>query len=141
MENTIYKSPESELEIKSPPKTLSSSERLAESRRQMEESNAIQTLNFVWGLRLAGNIIFILFFIVGLISSYNSTSIVTTGVLIFSILFFCTETFCILGYFRRKSWCQIPLHTFSAFSLLNIPFGTVFSILHYIKMPKVKFDD
>ncbi|WP_444928776.1 hypothetical protein ACJJIF_12985 [Microbulbifer sp. SSSA002] len=140
MGKTIYSAPESELESAKSTKVLSPSEKLAESRRQMEESNAIQTLNFIWGLRLILNIIAILFITVGAITSYNIKPTTAVVALSFTILFCGTEIFCIIGYFRRKAWCQVPLHIFSAFSLFNLPLGTILSILHYFKMPKVRFD-
>ncbi|WP_444916816.1 hypothetical protein [Microbulbifer sp. JMSA003] len=139
MEESIYSPPDSELESTKSYKDLSLSERLAESRRQIEESRAIQTLNFVWGLRLAGDVIFIMIFVVGLISAKGNITAANVMIAGFVTLFFGVEAFCIIGYFRRKSWCQIPLHIFAAFSLLNIPVGTILSVLHYYKMPKVRF--
>lgn len=58
----------------------------------------------------------------------------------FILLLYGAEIFSIIGYFRRESWCVVPLHIFAAISLLNLPFGTILSIIHYLNMGKIQFD-
>lgn len=136
--NDIYTAPESDLEAIQKSE-MSAREKHAESRRQMDEASARRTMNVVWGLRLIGDILILIAFIF----MFNGGGLSTTGenklALLIIFAFPIAEMICIAGYFMDRGWCRWPLHIFSAFSLLNIPIGTLFSILHYFNMRKIRF--
>jgi len=138
MEKSLYDSPESNLIDKSPTK-LSAAEKLAQSRRDIEESEAIQKLNMIWGVRLVTNVLLCALGAYMVIFSLdNPTSEnFAAGAIIF--IFFAIEIIPIIGYFRRKKWCVIPLHIFSALALFNFPIGTILSIMHFMNMGKIQF--
>jgi len=134
----VYKAPDADLEVSV--KKLSASERLAQSRRDMEESSAVSRLNLIWGFRLIVDVIWIGFFIYT-ISIRKVTPLEAEAILyMVMIAVSLAEIYFIVGYFRRKRWCVVPLHIFSAISLINIPLGTVLSVLHFINMRKIQFD-
>lgn len=68
MSETIYDAPKSNLDT-TETKILSASEKLAQSRRDIEESSAKERLNFVWGIRFATDILFILVALFGIFGS------------------------------------------------------------------------
>ena len=144
MSDSIYRSPSADLEVSqqdvSEQRELSAAEKLAQSRREIEESEAVQRLNFVWGLRFTFDALICLSVLIGIALEVVSGVYDDIGIYGLGLIFFGTEIVFIVGYFRRKSWCVIPLHIFAGISLLNIPVGTILSIIHYLNMHKVEFD-
>lgn len=122
---------------------MTASERLKQSRKEIEDTRARQILNVVWGLRLVSDVIVLLMMIAAIFQpstyEYFENDIVPQSILVFVILFFTAEILSIIGYFRKRRWCIIPLHIFSVFSLLNFPIGTIFSIVHFIYARKLQF--
>ncbi len=139
MENSIYETPKSQLES-AEKKVLSASERLAESRREMEESSALETLKMIWGFRFVIDIVYgvaMLYFLYIMYLMGEYSGMMVAG---FLLLFCLAEMVAIVAFFRRKRWCVIPLHIFAGFSLLSFPIGTILSVIHYFNMHKVRFD-
>lgn len=141
MLENAYSAPNAELERGS--EKLSAAEKLAQSRRDMQESSAITKLNLVWGLRFTIDVALMAFFLFSLFSllyqHHNlDTAMITGFTVIFVYLVF--EITSIVAYFRRLSWCVIPLHISSSLSLLNFPFGTILSLIHFFNMGKIQFD-
>jgi len=134
-----YATPQANLNQKKDSKDLTASERLAQSRRDLEEASAINILNYVWGIRLffdtAAIVTFVALFIGGF--SLQAPDMITLfGIM---VLFLLGEIISIIGYFRRKKWSKLALSIFSGFSLLNFPGGTVLSIIHYLNVGKLQF--
>ncbi len=140
MSNEIYRSPEAQLTETKAKTSASRAEQLAQSRRDMQEAEAIERLNLVWGIRF---IVDVLFCILGLAIIYqaikNQVFITSIGG-VFLLLFFGSEIVAIIAYFQRRPWCVIPLHIFSAVSFLNFPFGSICSLIHYFNMHKIQFE-
>lgn len=140
MEDSIYKAPESDLS-ELPARSLSMAERFAQSRKDMAEASAIQRLNLVWGLRFIVDIVVIgaiiyLFFPLQPNDWTFEFSLIIGITLVLVVL----EMVAIAAYFQRRPWCVIPLHIFAAIALLNFPFGTILSIIHFFSMGKVQFN-
>ncbi len=123
-------------------RALTTSERLAQSRREIEESTAVLYLNFIWGVRFVFDAIMLVFgfFSLVFVGLVEQSYLVILGSIVL-LIWPGAEMVAIVGYFKRKAWCVIPLHIFAAFSLINIPVGTILSILHYLNMSKVRFED
>jgi len=140
MDQSIYEAPSPNLNNTSTT-NLSATERLAQSRKEMEEAAAIENLNIIWGLRLASDLLIcgVSFWMIYEAFARNEFQFI--GYSIVFLCFFLGEIVSIIGYFKRKEWCVVPLHIFSAISLANIPAGTILSILHYINMGKVNFNE
>lgn len=139
MERSIYQAPDAALNV-STPKDMTVSERLAQTRRDMEESSAIENLKLVWGLRFFGDIMTLGFHAYAVFGLHLLQSFPYTIALIVSVFFALLEMVCIIAFFRRRAWCVIPLHIFSAISLLNFPIGTGLSIVHFMNMHKIQFN-
>ncbi len=139
METTVYNPPESDLERKDN-RPLTASEKLEQSRRDMQAAAARSRLNLIWGFRLAVDVL------AGALAIYllymgvqaKASADVILGLII--LLMYGLEIIPIIGFFRQKAWSIIPLHIFSAISLLNIPFGTLLSIIHYVNAGKLQFE-
>lgn len=135
----IYEAPESDLVDRRPPE-LSVQEKLAQSRRDMEESSARERLNLVWGLRFMVGVAVI----ASLLYAIFTTSLPEgaqgiVSVFVFVIVFLIVECIAIIGYFKRKRWSLWPLHIFAFFSLFNFPFGTILSAIHYFSVGKLQY--
>jgi len=139
MENA-YQTPEADVENKQEaPQTRA--QKLAETRKALASEKAISTLNVIWGLRLIADMIALT--VIGLgVFGILGAGINSLALLIYVIpaIFLILEMVCIMAYFNKRAWCAIPLHIFSALSLLNIPIGTIFSIIHYMNFGKIQFD-
>ncbi|MBU2887356.1 hypothetical protein KO507_16440 [Gilvimarinus agarilyticus] len=117
-------------------------DQLNEARRAMEEASAVQVLNIIWGLKLGLNVVLTLFFISFCVLSFSHSNVKYTYplviVLLFVQVFIAVESVAIVAYFKRKQWGLYVLHVYAAISLVNIPVGTVLSIMHFINAPKIK---
>lgn len=138
----VYHAPEADLERSKA--QLSAKEKLAQSRRDIEEVAAVTRLNVIWGIRLVIDVLIVLLFIIVFAAAVSDPGdgLFLQGLTAF-IVVICiplSEIFFIIAYYRRKPWCVIPLHIYAAISLLNIPVGTILSIIHYLNMHKVQFE-
>lgn len=117
---------------------ISRAEQLNESRKTIEEASAIQTLNFIWGLKLFVNIAVGVF--VAWLAIFASGPEDTPWEYVTLIwLFLLVESVFIVGYFKRRPWCLVPLHIFAGLSLINFPVGTVLAIIHFVNARKLCF--
>lgn len=138
MDQNIYDVPKAAIE-NTETSTLTASERLAQSRKDIEESSAVEKLNMIWGVRLVIDVLFCGLSLYILYRSFTESDYRTLWVGVVVLVYFGAEIIPIVGYFKRRKWCVIPLHIFSGFSLLNFPFGTILSIMHYFNMNKMQF--
>ena len=104
-----------------------------------ESIDAFEGLKILWMLRFVFDTLIIFLLCLGLYrdvseGSYNVLLIIVNGIL---ILIFVIEMWFIVQFYRKKKGSLIPLHIYSAISLLNFPIGTAFSIYHYIKCSKL----
>lgn len=148
MNDTIYRVPESDLVIRRDLdiEPLTAAEKLAQTRKDMEEVGARTRLNFVWGSRLAADILillaglsFVVAFWINPSGGFYGQVIATLVVCLLLMIFVGLEIFFIIAYFSRRPWCKVPLHIFSVISLLNFPFGTILSVIHFFSMGKIQF--
>ncbi len=143
MDNTVYKTPDSEVGLKKEEQVLTRAEQLAQSRKDIEEVGARGRLNFVWGVRFFCDVCILTVIAIVLYSTFASTgSISRVAIYITSAfaLIYVIEILAIIAYFNKKGWSLIALHLFSAISLLNFPFGTIMSVIHYLNAGKMQFD-
>lgn len=144
MNKSIYDAPDSNLisqeedTLESGP--LTAAERFAESKRQLEEANAIQRLNLVWGIRAIFDgmgCAFAVYIIYGYFMNQESPELLVVS--IFTLVYLGLELVAIFAYFKRSKKCVIPLHIFAGLSLLNFPLGTILSVIHFFSLHKVRF--
>lgn len=137
----VYDAPSADLELTNKP--LTAAEKLALSRREMAEASARSRLNFVWGFRLLVDLLMLVMFILAVIGVVFGGEPLSDDLMIglgAILVLFVAEIIFIVAYFRKKAWCVWPLHIYSAISLINIPFGTILSLIHFFSMPKVRFN-
>ncbi|HEY7883326.1 MAG TPA: hypothetical protein VIC08_00080 [Cellvibrionaceae bacterium] len=120
-------------------KTMTASEKMAESRREMQEREAIERLNLVWGLRGVFDVFMSVVILVLMYRALTDGNYSFLGMPIVLLALFVGEFIAIVGFFTRKPWCVLPLHVFAAISLLNIPIGTILSAIHFFNITKVRF--
>ena len=103
------------------------------------EEKAIRVLNFVWGTRLVICFLFLFPVSYGLITTTYNSDFNYTKILIPFIIFLIAEITTIISFFRKKQWTKFPLHVFATLSVINFPFGTILSILHFAYYRKISF--
>lgn len=121
----------------------SRSEQLEESRKAMDEESAIQTLNIIWGLKLALNIVLGCVFVYLLGRAIGSATLPVAPAIAMALVFviLATESAAIIAYYKKQPWSVYALHVFAAFSLLNFPIGTILSIVHFVNARKLRFGE
>lgn len=142
MSEDFYKAPKADLDTRVDLQ-LTASERLAKSRKEMEHSNAVGKLSLVWGIRLAVDLVVLVFLVVFYISISENSSFTADLLLLLmgaALIITIAEIIAIIGFFRHRSWSIIPLHIFAAIALLNFPWGTILSVIHYIHANKINFE-
>jgi len=141
MDDNLYKTPSSNLALQET-ETISASERLAQSRKEIKHTEARVRLNLVWGIRLIVDILAVMIFaFIFYISMKMETSKIHVVLYGFLIFYSMIEVLCIYAYFNSQRWCLLPLHVFSAVSLLNFPFGTLLSIIHFLNTKNLQFSE
>ena len=121
---------------------LSAKEKLEQSRRDIEEAAAKQRLNFVWGLRLIGDLITFVGFLYLLVNIESIGAYAFSApVILFVLAYLAGEIASIIGYFKNKRWSKWPLHIYAGLSLLNFPFGTILSVIHFLSAYKLQYKD
>ena len=135
----IYASPKAELDqAPEPEENLSASERLRRTRRHMQATAARDRLVIVWGIRLVADGVALAW--LSYVSFFGMMYQSPFGIAIFVFMasFLLGEIVAIGGFFQRKKWCLIPLHIYSGISLLNLPVGTILSIIHFLNAGKLE---
>lgn len=143
MTNEIYSAPTANLENEQAD-TLTASQRLAQTRKEMESVTARNVLLAIWGVRLACNVIgsIGLIFYVWPIFQANKDldgSVYSAALFAVLLVFILLESITIVAFFLGRRWTMIPLHVFAAIALLNFPAGTILSIVHYVYGYRVIF--
>ena len=126
--------------VKIEKETLTVSQKLALAREEMERDSATSKVDLVWGLRFAFSALFCVGAIIIIYDGIADGTYNGLGIGILMLLYFLAEIVSIIGYFRRKPRCVIPLHIFAGIAILNFPIGTILSSIHYVYIGKVKFD-
>lgn len=139
MSNDFYQAPRTDL-VASEAGVKNVSEHLTKSRIDMEEAAALSRLKNIWRLRLAGNFVFLaalIYFIALLFPLELDGGLIVLGVFIGMCVL---ESCVIIAFFQKQAWCVAPLHIFSVLSLLNIPFGTILSVVHFVNINKMQLE-
>lgn len=113
------------------------------SKADFEESyqsiEAHESLKTLWFLRFTADVLCIsaliyFFFEKQLIHDFSKAAVVV-GL----VLYFISEMYFIVRFFRKDEGAVVALHIYSFISLSNFPVGFVFSIIHYAKSRHLKW--
>ena len=124
-ETTVYEAPNAPLIDKD----------LQPFNESFESIEAFEGLKIMWMLRAAADGFLIVMFAWTLYSTFGQDSLYG-AFFVFYLVFIAVsmlEIYFIIRFFLKDPKSIVALHIFSALSLLNFPFGTGFSIYHFVR--------
>ena len=113
------------------------------SKIEFEESyqsiEAHESLKTLWFLRFSADVLFVLTLIYFLFEKKMFNDLSSATVVIGLVLFFISEMYFIVQFFRKCEDFLVALNIYSFISLFNFPVGFIFSVIHYTKSRNIKW--